>query len=74
MMKFENVPTDNTKKIRSRNNMVEIVELIIKFNQLEQEVSGLKTLTPNQMLSRLPISLAQLKAGSTSDKLKDGFR
>ena len=63
-MKFENVPTDNTKKIRNRNNMVEIVELIIKFNQLEQEVSGLKTLTPNQMLSRLPISLAQLKAGN----------
>ena len=74
MMKFENVPTDNTKKIRSRNNMVEIVELIIKFNQLEQEVSGLKTLTPNQMFSRLPISLAQLKAGSTSDKLKNGVR
>ena len=73
-MKFENVPTDNTKKIRSRNNMVEIVELIIKFNQLEQEVSGLKTLTPNQMFSRLPISLAQLKAGSTSDKLKNGVR
>ena len=73
-MKFENVPTDNTKKIRSRNNMVEIVELIIKFNQLEQEVSGLKTLTPNQMLSRLQISLAQLKAGSTSDKLKNGVR
>ena len=73
-MKFENVPTDNTKKIRNRNNMVEIVELIIKFNQLEQEVSGLKTLTPNQMLSRLPISLAQLKAGSTSDKLKNGVR
>ena len=54
--------------------MVEIVELIIKFNQLEQEVSGLKTLTPNQMFSRLPISLAQLKAGSTSDKLKNGVR
>ena len=43
---------------------MEIVELILKFNQLEQEGSGLKTLTPNQMLSRLPISLAQLKAGN----------
>ena len=31
-------------------------------------------LTPNQMLSRLPISLAQLKAGNNSDKLKNQIR
>ena len=49
---------------------MEIVELILKFNQLEQEGSGLKILTPNQMLSRLPISLAQLKAGNNSETLK----
>ena len=70
LMKIKNNPTNNTKKIRNRNNMVEIVELILKFNQLEQEGSGLKILTPNQMLSRLPISLAQLKAGNNSEKLK----
>ena len=29
-----------------------------------QQGQGLKILTPNQMLSRLPISLAQLKAGN----------
>ena len=32
---------------------------------------GLKILTPNQILSRLPISLAQLKAGDNSEKLKN---
>ena len=32
---------------------------------------GLKVLTPNQMLSRLPISLAELKAGNNSEKLKN---
>ena len=32
---------------------------------------GLKVLTPNQMLSRLPISLAQLKAGNNSEKLRN---
>ena len=53
---------------------MEIVELILKFNQLEQEGSGLKILTPNQMLSRLPISLAQLKAGNNSEKLKSEIR
>ena len=35
---------------------------------------GLKLLTRNQMLSRLPISLAQLKAGDNSEKLKNEIR
>ena len=35
MMKFKNNPTNNAKKIRKRNNMVEFVELILKFNLLE---------------------------------------
>ena len=35
---------------------------------------GVKILTPNQMLNRLPISLAQLKAGNNSKKLKNGIR
>ena len=54
--------------------MVEIVELIIYFNQQNQAGKGLKLLTPNQMLSRLPISLAQLKAGNNSEKLKNEIR
>ena len=36
--------------------------------------SGWKILTPNQMLSRLPINLAQLKAGINSEKLKNEIR
>ena len=39
-----------------------------------QRGQGLKILTPNQMLSRLPISLAQLKAGNNSEKLKNEIR
>ena len=35
---------------------------------------GLKILTPNQMLSRLPISLARLEAGNNSEKLKNEIR
>ena len=35
---------------------------------------GLKILTPNQMLSRLPICLAQLKARNNSEKLKIKIR
>ena len=33
-----------------------------------QKVQGLKILTPNQMLDRLPISLAHLNAGNNSEK------
>ena len=34
----------------------------------------LKILTPNQMLSKIAISLGQLKAGNNSEKLKSGIR
>ena len=40
----------------------------------EQSGQGLKVLTPKQMLSRLPISLAQLKEGSDSEKLENEIR
>ena len=32
-----------------------------------EEGEGLKILTPNQMLKRLPIALAQVKAGNNSE-------
>ena len=38
------------------------------------EGKGLRILTPNQMLSRLPITLVQLKAGNNSEKLKNEIR
>ena len=36
-----------------------------------QQGKGLKIVTSNQMLNRLPISLAQLKAENNSEKLKN---
>ena len=56
------------------DNIVKIVEEILKFNKQNQEGKGIKILTPNQMLSRLPISLAQLQAGNNSEKLKNEIR
>ena len=44
------------------------MEEILKFNKQNQEGQGLKILTPSQMLSRLPITLAQLQAGNNSEK------
>ena len=45
--------------------------MIFQFNR-QQQGQGLKILTPNQMFSRLPISLAQLKTrqGLKTDALK----
>ena len=42
--------------------------------QRNQQGKGLKILTPNQMLSRLPISLAQIKARNNFEKLKNKAR
>ena len=46
-------------------------ETDFNFNNVGQ---GLKILTPNQMHSRLLISLAQLNAGNNSEKLKNEIR
>ena len=40
-----------------------------KAKQNETKGKGLKILTPKQMLQRLPIALAQLKAGNNSENL-----
>ena len=77
-------------RTRSKNlvnvvkNTLDNVGLYYNMPELESEISaeqgrnqrgqGLKILTPNQMLSRLPISLAQLKAGNNSEKLKNETR
>ena len=37
--------------------------------QNESKGAGLKILTPKQMLQRLPIALAQVKAGNSSESL-----
>ena len=39
-----------------------------------QQGQGIKILTPDQMFSRLPITLAQLKAGNNSQKLINEIR
>ena len=63
------------KEIELPDEIIRVVEMILEFNKLKQQSGqGLKILTPNQMLSRLPIALAQLQAGNNSDKLKNEIR
>ena len=45
-----------------------------KAKQDETKGTALKTLTPKQMLQRLPIALAQVKAGNNSESLLNEIR
>ena len=55
--------------------IVRVVEITLDFNKIKQQKGqSIKILTPNQMLNRLPIALAQLQAGNNSNKLKNEIR
>ena len=67
--------SEDEKEIEKSDEILKIVEEILDFNNKQnQSGKGLKILTQNQMLSRLPISLTRLKAGNNSEKLKDEIR
>ena len=55
-------------------NMPELESERSTEQRRNQQGKGLKILTPSQILSRLPISLAQLKAGNNSEKLKNEIK
>ena len=60
--------------IKKNENIVNIVERILYYNQLEQQDLDLKILIPNQMLSRLPITLGQLMQEIILKNLKNETR
>ena len=66
--------TEEEKKIEKPDELLKIVKDILNFNKQNQEGKALKMLTPNQILSRLPITLALLKAENNSEKLKNEIR
>ena len=65
---------EEERETEKPDKIVEIVEDILRFNKQKQEGQGIKILTPDEMLSRLPISLAQLQAGNNSEKIKNEIR
>ena len=71
---------EQKKTIDNINNLYKSREKVVKmFNDYAKNMSrniydskqgtGLKILTPKQMLQRLPIALAQIKAGNNSQSL-----
>ena len=67
-MSVEEIKNRNEKP----NQTLETVNEILDFNKeiQKQRGLGLKILTQNQMLDRLPITLAQVKAGNNFEKLE----
>ena len=67
-----NLRNDVNKKRISKNEdpekIISIVEKIIDLNK-QQKSRELKLLNPKQILQRLPIAFAQVKAGNTSENL-----
>ena len=66
--------SEKEKEIKDPDKIFEFVENILEFNKQNQQGQGLKMLAPNQMLSRLPISIAQLQTVNNSEKLKNEIR
>ena len=72
--------------LNNSNNLYNARDMAIKFIEdygsmiveakriARQESEELKILTPNQMLKRLPIALAQIKAGNNSESLLNEIR
>ena len=69
-----NAVEDILDSARWRDNIPDLESEESVAQRRNQPARGLTILTPNQMLSRLPISLAQLKAGNNSEKLKNEIR
>ena len=63
---------DEEVKLEPKETIVER----IKLNTRKRKITGtgLKILIPNKLLARLPIFLAQIKAGNNSYKLKNEIR
>ena len=73
LTKLKNI-VKKVAKVEQNEKIIDIVERSLDLDSENQSGKGFKILIPIQMLSRLPIFLAQLKAGNNSEKLKNEIR
>ena len=63
---------------KARNEAMKLFDdyssMVSQAKSKATKVAGLKILTPKQMLQKLPIALAQVKAGNNSEKLLNEIR
>ena len=60
--------------IKSFNDYYSMIIIVSEAKYKSIHGKGLKILSPKQMLQRLPIALAQVKAGNTSENLLNEIR
>ena len=72
--KFFNSIEEVTNFFRDYAKMMLDAGYNAKQNETEQDQTGLKILTPEQIIQRLPIALAQVKAGNNSENLLNEVR
>ena len=75
---IENLVNFSKSREETINFFRDYIEMLSDANynakQNETKGKGLKILTPKQMLQRLPIALAQVKAGNNSENLLNEIR
>ena len=74
---LKEIPKSKDKKTDEQPDTTDMPELESEESakqEKNQRGQGLKILTPSQMLSRLPMFFAQLKAGNNSEKRKNEIR
>ena len=76
LVKIFNEPNTDDKQsdIADTTDMPDLESEESAAQRIKKKRQDLKTLTPNQMLSRSPISLAQLKTGNNSENLRNEIR
>ena len=55
---IEYAPKNDAFTTEENDKIIDVAKMFLQFNNKIQSPQGLKILTPDQMLSRLPISLA----------------
>ena len=74
MKNAKNLYNSRQKVINLFNDSAKIRSEAIYKSQQNETGTGFKILTPKQMLQRLPIALAQVKAGNNSESLLNEIR
>ena len=77
-MKNKKTLTNTNIIFKARNNAIKFIEdygsMILEVKKLSKQGTGVKISTPKQMLQKLPVALAQIKASNNSETLLNEIR
>ena len=72
---FQQLLSENLEESTDKEESIDLYDMpLLEGDEEVKEVKGLKILTPNKLLTRLSVLLAQIRAGINSYKLKNEIR